>query len=323
MISTLRENSSTLILVLLFACVVYAGMLFWGSSSEALDHLTGLSWRTLLLILSLVSTGYLLRFVRWHLYVRELGYSVPLGVNLRVYLASFLMSISPGKVGEAVKSYFLKEELNVPATPTLAGFFCERFTDVLSMILLASTGFLIYPRGGLLMGFILGLQFLVLVALQFETLVESLVFEPLERLHLFENWVDKLRTFYDRAGVLLSLKNLTIGTVLGFVSWGLEGLCLGIILREFGVTTISSPVAIFVFCSSVLLGAAAMLPGGIGSSEALMVTMLLFFGVGRPIAVSSTILVRFLTLWYGVGLGLIAWLLCWRALRRRSKPPAS
>lgn len=323
MISTLRDNSSTLVLVLLFACVVYAGLLFWGSSGEAIAYLTGLSLDTLILVVLLVSVGYLLRFVRWHLYVRELGYSVPIGVNFRVFLASFLMSISPGKIGEAIKSYFLKEELDVPVTPTLAGFFCERFTDVLSMILLASTGFLVYPRGGFAMASILFLQFLVLVALQFEDRIEAWVFTPLEGWGILEEWVDRFRTFYDRSGVLLSFKNLSLGTALGFFSWGLEGLCLGVILREFGVTGISYPTAVFVFCTSVLLGAAAMLPGGIGSSEALMVTMLLFFGAERAVAVSATILVRFLTLWYGVGLGLVAWLFCWRALRRTGPPAES
>ncbi|MFB6344490.1 MAG: YbhN family protein [bacterium] len=315
MIKTLREHSSTLVLVVLLACLLYAGMLFWATSARAVEHLTGLSLSAVAVVVLLVSAGYLLRFLRWHIYVKQLGYTVPVRANLRIFLASFLMSISPGKVGEAVKSYFLREEFDVPVTPTLAGFFCERFTDVLSMILLASSGFLIYPRGALVMVLILILQLGVLVALQFESIIEQWVFTPLENLPLFENIVEKFRGFYNDSGTLLSFKNLSIGTLLGFLSWGLEGLCLGIILRELGMFSISYPSSVFIFCAAVLLGAAAMLPGGLGSSEAIMVTMLLFFGAERAVAVSATILVRFMTLWYGVGLGLVAWLLCWRALR--------
>lgn len=319
MISNLKNQGSTIVLVLLFACLLYAGLIVWGSTGDWASHLSNLSIGGLGWVMVLVSLGYLLRFARWEFYMREMGFNVPLNDNLRIFLSSFLMAISPGKVGEAAKSYFLKEEFNVPATPTVAAFFCERFTDVLSMTLLASLGLLVYPKGIWLMLSIVLLQAIVLVGLQFPDFIERWLFEPLSGMNVFEHWVGRFRRFYDRSSNLLSLKNLLIGTGLGFLSWGIEGICLGIILRDLGFFSLTYPLAVFVFSASVLLGAAAMLPGGIGSSEALMIGMLLYFGAERNVAVSATVIVRLVTLWYGVLLGAICWLWSWQILRGLEK----
>lgn len=263
-----------------------------------------------------MTAGYLLRFLRWHFYLDQMNIRVPAGANLRVFLASFLMSISPGKIGEAVKSYFLKVEFDVPATPTVAAFFCERFTDVLSMVLLSSAGFLLYPGGRWVILGIVVLQMTVLFLLQKPEWIHPLVFEPLQSWSRTDAWGHRAERFYRRSRELLSLKNLLVGTLLGFLSWGLEGICLGIVLRELGYTGVGFPVSVFVFCAAVLLGAAAMLPGGLGSSEALMVGMLLFFGIPRQGAAAATVLIRFVTLWYGVALGALAWVLTMRRIHR-------
>jgi uncharacterized protein (TIRG00374 family) len=315
LIEFIEERSTTLILVVLLASLFYVGLAIWGSSGQQWTRLATLDLTTVVLLVVLVSGGYLLRYFRWEYYLEELDYQVPRQANLRIFLASFLMAISPGKVGEAAKSYFLKEEFDIPATPTVAAFFCERFTDVLAMILLTTIGVLAYPNGGWILLLIVFLQLLVLVALQYPSLMESLLFAPLSRLDFLSNSIDRMRTFYERSGDLLAFRNLTIGTGLALVSWALEGFCLWIVLRELGFTALSIPMALFVFSASVLLGAAAMLPGGLGSSEALMIAMLIYFGAPRETAVTATIIVRLVTLWYGVALGGICWGLSWRRLK--------
>lgn len=311
-----EERSTTLILVVLLAGLFYAGLVAWGNSGQWFRRLTSLNLRTLISVIFLVSLGYLLRFVRWEFYLNELGYDVPRRANFRIFLASFLMAISPGKVGEAAKSYFLKKEFDVPATPTVAAFFCERFTDVLAMILLTMTGVLIYPKGSWILLSIVVLQLLVLVALQYPTIMEDFLFGPLSTIDFLSESIDRFRTFYKRSGDLLELGNLLVGTGLGFLSWALEGVCLWIILRALGFAELSLTMAIFVFSTSVLLGAAAMFPGGLGTSEALMIGMLtVLFGANRETAVTATVLVRIATLWYGVALGGICWGISWNQLK--------
>lgn len=314
--SDLKERAlrgRTLAWVLLLACVLYAGLALWSELGEIRRAFARFNGEDMLWVMLLVTAGYLLRFLRWRFYLRTLGYSVPWVSDLRIFLASFLMSISPGKVGEAMKSFFLKREFGIPTTPTVAAFFCERFTDVFSIVFLSAAGFLVYPYGGWLMASIFIAQLLFLLVMQKETWIETILFSRMSGIEALETWVERGRRFYETSGDLLSFRNLVVGTVLGGLSWGLEGLCLYLILQGFGVTAVSAPTAIFIFCSAVLLGAASMLPGGIGGSEALMIAMLLFFGTSRSVAVTATLIVRVVTLWYGVGIGAV----CWRWSLRR------
>lgn len=309
-------NGVTITLVLLFACLVYALMAVWGGMGQfkqavdAFDPVYGL------VALLLVSAGYFVRFLRWHYYLEKMDFEVPFWPNLRIFLASFLMAISPGKVGEAMKSYFLKKEFGTPATPTVAAFFCERFTDVVAMVFLSGAGFLIYPHGGWVMAGIAILMLVMLFLIQQRTWIENLLFSPLEDVPFLSDWINRARRFYDRAGDLLSLKPLGVGTFLGLVSWGLEGIGFYVVLLGAGVGDISLPLAVFIFTAAVLLGAASMLPGGLGGSEAIMVAMLVYFDVTRPLAASTTILIRIITLWYGVLLGAITWAWSTRVLRQ-------
>jgi len=264
-----RKNKwVTISATLLLASLFYVGLTLWSGADEFLSALQNFPPGYGTLVGGAVTAGYLIRYIRWDYYLKRLGHRVPAGPNLRIFLASFLMAISPGKVGEAMKSYFLKKEFRIPATPTIAGFFCERFTDVGAMILLSASGFFLYPRGGWAMGLILIMMILILLLLQKPRWMERFLLIPLSRSRWFSPLVEKIRVFYQTSGNLLSPVPLGLGLVMGMISWGLEGLCLYWILLGLGIETILPITAVLIFSASVLLGAASMLPGGIGSGSA-------------------------------------------------------
>lgn len=312
--STLKNQGSTIVLVLFLACLTYAALIFWGSSGEWINYFLSVSPHGIIGVVLLVSLGYILRFLRWDFYLRTMGYVVPVKPNLRIFMASYLMSISPGKVGQAAKSYFMKKEFNVPATPTIAAFFCERFTDLIALSFLAASGLIIYPWGGWLFSIIVFLEIGVVTILQFPTLIEQWIFQPFAGFRCLEKLINRARRFYEQSSKLLSFYNLCIGTFLGLFSWILEGISLFLIVRQFGHDSLSFTIAIYVFSASILLGTAAMLPGGIGGSEALMIGMLIYFDTTRQVAVASTVLIRLLTLWLGVAVGAICWIWTWKKL---------
>ena len=84
--------------------------------------------------------------------------------------------------------------------------------------------------------------------------------------------------------------------------WAAEGLALYLLLRFFGAE-VSVLNAIFVFSFSMIVGAASMLPGGLGSTEITAVVLLTALGVDFDAAVASTALVRVTTFWFAVGIG--------------------
>ena len=63
---------------------------------------------------------------------------------------------------------------------------------------------------------------------------------------------------------------------------------------------------ISIYSSSLILGAASFIPGGIGVTEGSIAGLLTLNGVDISIAFVLGILIRIFTLWYGVLIGFIA-----------------
>ena len=72
--------------------------------------------------------------------------------------------------------------------------------------------------------------------------------------------------------------------------------------------------ALPIYAAATLVGAVTALPGGMVGTEGSMVALLQQSGAVKSAASASTVLVRLITLWFAVALGLLALL----ALRRIS-----
>ena len=90
-----------------------------------------------LALLGLSLFNYGLRFLRWHTYLRALGARVTLGRDLLIYVAGFAFTVTPGKAGEAVRSFYLRG-VGVPWSPGLAALAVERVLDLTVILMLAA-----------------------------------------------------------------------------------------------------------------------------------------------------------------------------------------
>jgi len=75
--------------------------------------------------------------------------------------------------------------------------------------------------------------------------------------------------------------------------------------------------AVGIYAVAVLVGALSFLPGGLGSTEAVMTTLLVAHGTSFGDAVFVTLACRIVTLWLAVVLGWVAVL----SLRQRALAP--
>ena len=89
---------------------IYVAFSIWAGAKDVGAALASFSWWAALAALGLATANYLLRFVRWHYYLHVLGVKVPVGESLLVFLGGFALTITPGKLGEAVKAYVVLKE---------------------------------------------------------------------------------------------------------------------------------------------------------------------------------------------------------------------
>jgi uncharacterized protein (TIRG00374 family) len=126
---------------------------------------------------------------------------------------------------------------------------------------------------------------------------------------------------------LLDWRILLVSTIISFVSWGFECIAFYYVLTGLGVegSMLLLQQATFIFAASTLFGLVSFLPGGLGTSEVTSAGLLIaLVDVSASVAAAATIIIRFCTLWFGVGLGVVA--LLWFGQRyRRSEAlePAS
>lgn len=294
-----------LLLVVLMSALGYLAFSLWGGWHEVVTAIVrvGFIGTTIALSLSLVNYG--LRFVRWQKYLDLLGHYVQWQESLRIYIAGFGLTILPGKVGETIRSVFLKQH-GIPYPESLAAFFSEQLSNLISMLLLVAVGLWVYPQAQLLVVVLSGLIVTGLLVLQQARWLHAL--NTFVRIRLPER-VGKLVEhgieIVLHSGRCFSLPMLLYGIALGLAAWGAEGVAFYYIMHVLG-SDLSLQIALFIYAFSMLVGTLSFLPGGLGGAEATMVALLILNHVVLPQAVAATVLIRLATLWFAVALGVIA-----------------
>jgi uncharacterized protein (TIRG00374 family) len=241
-----------------------------------------------------------------------MGYFVPWQSNFKIFLASFALTASPGKAGESIKSFLLKRRHNIPISPTLAGLFCERFTDALSVVLLACLGLVSLMKDVPVYWVIFALasiQVGIIVLIQKPKLIQAYLLKPLKRISQLKGLVEKLDSLIHSANKLLQPRLLIGSTIIALIAWGLEGTALYYIFQYLQAESVTFYQAILIHTASGLIGAISMLPGGIGSMEASAVSLSMIYGATQTQAIVATFLIRLLTLWFAVAVGILAMLI--------------
>ncbi|MBN1991703.1 MAG: flippase-like domain-containing protein [Anaerolineae bacterium] len=287
---------------------VFLGLMLYGDIKAVGQLLQSFRWRLLPFILGLTMFNYLLRGVRFHYYLRQIGLKrISFGASLRVFIGGFALTITPGKVGELVRVLWLKNIAQANPAQTAPATIIDRMADALAMAILALLGALVYPQyRPAVLSILAGLLLAVIIS-QIRPLALWLL-RLGERLPGGGNFVRPLRTLYESTFELLRFKNLMMGTSIGLVSWSAEGLAFYLVLR--GLDAPGSfdlaLIAIFILALGSILGGASTLPGGLGAAEATMTVLLqTLTHLPETAAVTATLLIRFFTLWFGVTLGIL------------------
>lgn len=250
----------------------------------------------------LVLISYFIRFFKWHYYLSVLNLELKVKDSILIFFIGMSMSITPGKLGELLKSYLLKKNNQIPVFKSMPVVFSERLTDLFAMIVLIGTGILFFSYGQLI--FIL----FILCSIMFLFLLHNQSFsykviDILCLLPFLNKHTDSLKEGYLNTYTLFKFKHLFFATLLSVFSWFLECLALFIFCTALNID-LSLLHNIFVFSFGTILGAISMFPGGIGITEGSISSLFIYFGVDKTNSIALTLLIRFVTLWFGVFIGL-------------------
>jgi glycosyltransferase 2 family protein len=282
-----------------------AAITMLGDVRQLADRLGGFHWWAFCAALGLALANYAIRFVRWELYLRRQDVRVPLGTSALVFGAGLSLSITPGKLGELVKSYLLRELCGIPATRTAPVVVAERVTDLLALVLLAVVGVASYGIATTLVLAAAGLVAGGLVLLAWPRPTRALI-DLATRPKLVRRLRAPLLEIYDGLATLCRPAPLAAATALAVPAWACECVGFALIVNAFPGAHVDLGLAMVIYASTTIAGALSFLPGGLGVTEGAM-TMLLVHGTARldsASALDATLLTRLATLWFAVAMGL-------------------
>ena len=291
-------TSRKLLLLVTLTVVVFVALAGYGDFKTVGARLASFPLHYLSAALALAALNYTLRFFRWSYYLSLLNIEIPFRLSLLVFLSGLALSLTPGKVGELVKGYFLRNRAGVPLTSSIPAILMERLTDVIAVVLLGLIGLTLLPES---------IRWILVVVLIFSGvfiyLLASHRSQLLFRLPLLRRWREDAEHSREGLRRLTAPKPMLISVGLGVVAWLSEGLALWIIIKGLGAD-LSLVWTLPVYASATIAGAISTLPGGLIGTEGAMLALLQQGGVARDVAAAGTLLVRLVTLWFAVAIGM-------------------
>jgi uncharacterized protein (TIRG00374 family) len=320
---TLRRR---LLIVIGIGLLIFLGLAIWGDIGQVGERFLHFRWEYMPLALGFTAFNYVLRWQKWHYYLRHLGITdVDWKDSALLFTAGMTMAVTPGKMGEVFKSYLLKQLDGTPMSVSAPIVVAERLTDGLGMLLIAGVGLVSTSYGWPVFGVLLVLAGLFIVLAQNRRLAMRLL-DFGQRFRLVRRFSDALRALYESTYQLLRWKPLLWMTAQSALSWFGECIAVYYVLLGLGGRAGANTLlmASFVFAAGTLFGLVSFLPGGLGVTEVTYAGLIVLFGLlpDQAGAATASFLIRLFTLWFGVSLGVVALFILTRRLGGLEEPPA-
>lgn len=300
----LKKINKNIMRSLAVAALLYLGFIIYADFDNVLNAFSAFNWVIFPLLLMLSFLNYVVRFIKWDYYLKILGVEISKLDSFAIFMSGLIMSVTPGKMGELLKSYLVKEVTKEPIHRTAPIVFVERITDFISLVLLAVVGAYVFNYGRIVVVGT-GLFFLLVTILICNKRLSLRIISFFARIRILKKYVSKIESAYESAYILLRPLPLFYMIGVSLVSWSFE--CFGyyIILANFHINA-DLLWATFVYTFSTIAGAITMLPGGLGITDGSLTLLLIQRNVPKNLAVSSTFIIRVVTLWFAVFVGMIS-----------------
>lgn len=314
---SLQKLRGRLLISVSLGAVVFVGLSAYGNFGDVADSLSAFRWELLPLVLALSFSNYILRFFKWQYYLRLIGVEgLAASRSALIYLSGLGMAVTPGKIGEWLKSYLLRESHGTPMSRSAPIILAERLTDSLGLVLLGAGGLLVYGDAWPAFVAFVAIGLGVFLVSRHQPTAYWLL-HRLEHARLTARFASHAEEFYRSSYVLFSPVAFLSMTLLSAISWGFEVLGFYLVLLGLGLDPTWGLLlkASFIMPAATLASALLLTPGGLGVAEGGIVGLSqVLLDLPKGPAAVGALVIRFGTLWFGVIVGIVALALLIRRL---------
>lgn len=248
---------------------------------------------------------YVGRYLKWNFFLRALKIKLPMAKTIPIFFACLSMGLTPGKVGEVLKSYLLDKLYGIDFVSTAPTILAERVTGTLGCLVLCIISLCFLGEGEYQKILVSAIALLILLAVALyvgKNYFLSWGFGKLKKIKYMAKWQEKVKSFYESSVKLLGWKIICIGVCISCLYWMMECMVFYTLLQGVGVH-IGVMAAILILTSVSIGGGLTMSPGSIGAVEGGLLGILMYQGMSLEVASCVVFLHRGYTMWSVVVLG--------------------
>lgn len=300
----LKKLKQKVIVSIVIAGILYLAFTIYADFNQVMSAFGKFNLLLVPVLLVLSFLNYFVRFFKWDYYLLIVKVKMKKIDSLSTFMSGLIMSVTPAKLGEVLKAVLVKEITGEPISKTAPIILAERITDFLSLLLIAIIGAFVFDYGGNIT-ILVTVFFIILIVIISNKQIALPLINFSEKIPFVKNYIHNIHSAYESSYQLLKIKPLIYMTSVSLISWGFE--CLGyyIILLNFNVD-FGLLWASFSYSFSTIVGAISMLPGGLGLTEGSLTFLLVQKKIPVDIAVATTFIIRVVTLWFAVIVGIVS-----------------
>ena len=244
-----------------------------------------------------------LRVLKWKVLLNGVGFMELYPIQV---LGMTISNFTPGKVAEPVKAIILKMRKNIDVSASMPSIIWERIMDIIVIVILSiiainllsvNSKFFIAGFAGIaIFSAIIIISLVVLYSRKFGMKIFGLT----RRLPILKKLPENFMELFYK--VQIKKTSLLKCFVLTIIPWSIEGLTFYFVFLSLGVSL--NPIILAgIVALSVMIGVVSSLPGGLGTTEVVMILLLGVSGVESTTAIAGVMLFRFVSFWFGAFLG--------------------
>lgn len=197
--------------------LVYVGFALYADLDKIMQAAAFFDWWVLPFLLFLAFLNYLLRYIRWEFYLSRVGICLSRGESFWVFMSGLAMSVTPGKAGELLKSFLIKEINGTPVSYSAPVVVAERLMDLVAVMVLCAHGVVFFNYGWQVLG--ATLLFLFSLFLFINPYFSRFVLGKLIRLRFLARLTEEVKRAYESTFKLMSLRSLAFAVILSMAAW--------------------------------------------------------------------------------------------------------
>ena len=293
-----------IIWVVIASVGLYGVFLFFSDFNIISKQISNFKYEFLPLILLLVSISWTPLLVRWQILLKKNDINIPIKKSFLLFLGGMSMTITPGHVGELIKSQLIKTIYNIPRTKTAPIIFVEKFYDLTGAIIASIIGIIILGMDASLILISVSILIVIIFLIYYRPIFEFIL-KRVTKTKFFSKYSENISDSYEivRNSTTPQISSISFG--LSVLYWIIISVAVHFILLSFGIESVSILKTISIYSSSVIIGAISFIPGGLGITEGSLIGLFSLEGIDISLALILSVMIRILTMWYSVSIGFI------------------